>query len=91
MQVIEMQFRKTIDRLVFLLVFMVVMVNYSEVNPVNYTLSHQEPAQYIYFNMDRILFYSVVLVLVLVLVGLVWWLGGYGALIGCILVAGLVQ
>ena len=41
--------------------------------------------------MDRVIFYSVLVVLVLVLVGLVWWLGGYGLLIGCILVAGLVQ
>lgn len=41
--------------------------------------------------MDQILFYSVLVVLVLVVVGLVLWLGGYGLLLGCILVAGLGQ
>ena len=39
--------------------------------------------------MDRIFFYSVLVVLVVV--GLVLWLGGYGLLLGCILVAGLIQ
>lgn len=42
-------------------------------------------------NRDKFIFCSVLVVLVLVLVGLALWLGGYGALIGCILVAGLIQ
>lgn len=42
-------------------------------------------------NKDKFIFCSVLVVLVLVVVGLVWWLGGYGLLLGCILVAGLVQ
>lgn len=42
-------------------------------------------------NKDKFIFCSVLVVLVLVLVGLFVWLGGYGVLLGSILVAGLVQ
>jgi hypothetical protein len=41
--------------------------------------------------MNKVVFCSVLVVLVLVVVGLIWWLGGYGLMLSCFLIAGLLQ